>query len=115
MADALTVRVVSPEKVAFEGRAAALTAPAWDGRVGILPGHAPFITLLGQGHLIVDRPGGGHDAWWVAGGALKVDGDQVTVLTEFTAREEPDELPPGVIVNKPEDVTEHTSFGNPLA
>ena len=50
MADgALSVRVVSPEKVVFEGDARALVAPAWDGKVGILPGHAPFLSLLGAG------------------------------------------------------------------
>ena len=100
MADVLTVRVVSPERVAFEGEAAAITAPAWDGRVGILPGHAPFITLLGEGHLIIDQPGGGHQGWWVAGGAVKVDRNEVTVLTEYAHHEEPSELlggPPSVL------------------
>jgi F-type H+-transporting ATPase subunit epsilon len=115
MADVLSVRVVSPERTAFEGEAAAVTAPAWDGRVGILPGHAPFITLLGQGHLIVDVPGGGHEGWWVAGGALKVDRNVVTVLTEFAHHEEPDELPESVRINKPDDLTEWASAGNPLA
>lgn len=115
MADVLTVRVVSPERTAFEGDASAVTAPAWDGRVGILPGHAAFITLLGEGHLIIDQPGGGHEGWWVAGGAIKVDQNRVTVLTEFAHHEEPQELPEGVLINKPEDFTEGASAGNPLA
>ena len=37
---ALNVRVVSPDKIVFEGEASALVAPAWDGQVGILPGQS---------------------------------------------------------------------------
>ena len=103
MAKVLTVRVVSPDRTAFEGEASAITAPAWDGRVGILPGHAPFITLLGQGELIIDQPGGGHETWTVAGGAMKVDQNEVTVLTEFAQEGQLDELPAGVEVHRPED------------
>ena len=62
MADrTLGVRVVSPEKVVYEGRASSLVAPAWDGQVGILPGHAPFLALLGSGELTVDLPAGGSE------------------------------------------------------
>ena len=42
MSDALKVSVISPEKVLFEGAARAVTAPAFDGEMGILPMHAPL-------------------------------------------------------------------------
>ena len=32
----------------FDGEADAVVAPAYDGEVGILPNHAPFMTLLGS-------------------------------------------------------------------
>ena len=48
---ALTVQVISPEKVLFEGTTSSVTAPAHDGEVGILPSHAPLMTLLGEGAL----------------------------------------------------------------
>ena len=57
--DSLHVRVVSPEELLFEGVAASVVAPAWDGKVGVLPGHAPMIALLGSGELSIDRPAGG--------------------------------------------------------
>ena len=31
------------------GRPTSVVAPAFDGEVGILPRHAPFMTLLGEG------------------------------------------------------------------
>lgn len=113
MADGtLRVRVVSPAKVVFEGDAAALVAPGWDGMVGILPGHAPFLSLIGVGALTVDLPGGGSEAFHVAGGVLKVLENKVTVLTEYAGSEPPTEIPPEAILH-PEDV--FVSAGNPLA
>jgi len=83
MAGPLSVRVVSPDRIVFEGEAASLVAPAWDGKVGILPRHAPMLTLVGAGELSIDRPGGGSDSFHVDGGVLKVERDQVTLLTEY--------------------------------
>ncbi|SVC56220.1 uncharacterized protein METZ01_LOCUS309074, partial [marine metagenome] len=73
MAGRLSVRVVSPDRIVFEGEAASLVAPAWDGKVGILPRHAPMLTLVGSGELSIDRPGGGSDSFHVNGGVLKVE------------------------------------------
>ena len=89
----LSVRVVSPEQVVFEGEAASVVAPAWDGDVGILPGHAPMLALIGNGALSVDHVGGGSDTFYVAGGVLKVERNVVTLLTEYAGAEPPAEVP----------------------
>lgn len=94
----LNVRVVSPNKIVFEGEASAVVAPAWDGQVGILPGHAPMLALLGSGELSVERPGGGGDTFHVAGGVLKVERNTVTLLTEYAGDAPPAEVPASAIV-----------------
>ena len=105
MADrALSVRVVSPAEVVFEGEAASVVAPAWDGKVGILPGHAPFLALLGAGELAVDLPGGGSQTFHVAGGVMKVEGGAVTVLTDYAGDQPPTEIPADAQIY-PEDVS----------
>ena len=91
----LQVRVVSPDSVLFEGSAASVVAPAWDGRVGVLPGHAPMIALLGLGELSIDLPDGGSERFFVAGGVLKVAGDELLILTEYGGDARPEELPAG--------------------
>lgn len=98
MAGLLHVRLVSADRVVHEGDATSLVAPAWDGKVGILPGHAPMITLLGAGMLGLDRPGRERLEVYVAGGVLKVEADQVTVLTEYSAPEAPANGPPAGVV-----------------
>jgi F-type H+-transporting ATPase subunit epsilon len=94
----LNVRVVSPDQIVFEGEASSLVAPVWDGQVGILPGHAPMLGLIGSGVLSVDRPGGGSGTFHVAGGVLKVERDTVTLLTEYAGVEPPAEVPASAIV-----------------
>jgi F-type H+-transporting ATPase subunit epsilon len=78
----LTVSVISPERVLYEGEARSVVAPAYDGEVGILPSHAPMMTLLGRGVLRVEGSGGGSTRFQVAGGFLQVVDDHVRVVTE---------------------------------
>jgi F-type H+-transporting ATPase subunit epsilon len=78
----LTVSVISPEAVLFEGTTDSIVAPAFDGEVGILTGHAPMMTLLGRGEL---RLGTG-DHFRVEGGFLQVVDDQVRVVTEHATK-----------------------------
>src|SRR5256712_11750519 len=72
------VTVVSPERAVFDGPADAVVAPAYDGQVGILPRHAPFLTLLGSGMLTVS--GGEAGRFRVAGGFLPVGGGKERVV-----------------------------------
>jgi F-type H+-transporting ATPase subunit epsilon len=75
------VTVVSPERALFDGAADAVIAPAFDGEVGVLPGHAPFLTLLGTGALTL-RHGGTATHFRVSGGFLQVVGDAVRVVAD---------------------------------
>ena len=75
----MKVSVISPEALLFEGEATSVIAPAFDGEVGILAGHAPMLTMLGAGTL---RVGDGGPAFTVKGGFLQVVDDTVRVVTE---------------------------------
>lgn len=77
----MQVTVISPEAATFDGQADSVVAPAFDGKVGILPRHAPFMTLLGEGALVV-RTGGGERRFMVRGGFLQVVDDTVRIVAE---------------------------------
>ncbi len=81
MSDSLKVSVISPERVLFEGTARSVIAPAFDGVVGILPMHAPLMTLLGKGTLRLDTAEG-EKRFDVEGGFLQIIDDQVRVVAE---------------------------------
>lgn len=85
MAGVLAVQVLTPEGVLFRDEALSLVAPAWDGRVGVLPGHAPFLTLLGEGPLAVRPKGERSIEFEVAGGVMKVEADRVAILADRAA------------------------------
>jgi F-type H+-transporting ATPase subunit epsilon len=83
----MRVTVISPEAAMFDGEADSLIAPAFDGQVGILPKHAPFMTLLGEGSLKVRR-GGSTTSFRVKGGFLQVVADRVRVVAERVTGEQ---------------------------
>ena len=78
----LHVSVISPEAMLYEGDTQSVVAPAFDGEVGILTGHAPMVTLLGNGTLRV----GDGPSFTVAGGFVQVVDNQVRVVTERAAK-----------------------------
>lgn len=77
----LQVSVMSPERTVFEGEADSVIAPAWDGELGVLRGHAPLMALLGEGQVRVRR-GSNTEHFHVSGGFLQVVNNRVTVLSE---------------------------------
>ena len=77
----MQVTVISPEASMFDGEADAVVAPAFDGQVGILPNHAPFMTLLGEGTLTVRRAGTAS-RFSIRGVFMQVVDNRVRVVTE---------------------------------
>ena len=77
----MRVTVISPERSVFDGDAESVVAPAFDGQVGILPRHAPFMTLLGKGELRI-RQGGAAQRYVVDGGFLQVSANVVRIVAE---------------------------------
>jgi len=78
------VTIISPDQAVFDGEADSVVAPAYDGLVGILRRHAPFVTLLGKGTLKV-RSRGAENRFQVAGGFLQVARDRVRVVADHVA------------------------------
>ena len=77
----LRVSIISPAGIGYEGKAEAMVAPAYDGQLGILYGHAPMMVLLGEGELRL-RDGRSLHRFHVARGFLQVVENEVTVLAE---------------------------------
>jgi F-type H+-transporting ATPase subunit epsilon len=86
---ALQLLVVTPEKKVVETDADAVELPGSEGYLGILPGHAPLITLLKTGVLSVRR-GGATDAYAVSSGFAEISEDHVSVLAD--SAESPGEI-----------------------
>ena len=78
---ALQVLLVTPERRVLEAEADEVELPGAQGYLGILPGHAPLLTLLGTG-VLTCRRGGSSSAFAVSSGLAEVSGDRVSVLAD---------------------------------
>lgn len=85
MADKLQVAVVTPDQQVATAAVDMLLAPSVLGQVGILPGHAPYLTDLAPG-VVELRAGTRADQYFVTGGFVEVERDRVVVLAD-TAEE----------------------------
>ena len=82
----LTVEVVSPEAILYQGGAGSVVVPAYDGLVGILPRHAPLLALLGRGMLTIRGGEKGEQRFKVGGGFVQVRDNTVRVVAEEAAQ-----------------------------
>jgi F-type H+-transporting ATPase subunit epsilon len=83
----LHVTIVTALQTVFDGEAEAVNAPGSEGRLGILPHHAPLLSLLDVGELRV-REHGEEESIFVAGGFLEVNRNVVTILADDAERAE---------------------------
>jgi len=91
----LTFELVSPERIIFSGDVDAVILPGSEGDMTVLPGHAPVMTALKTGFLVItDRPGNGRRVL-VRGGFADVNQQGLTVLAERALPEE--EITPEVL------------------
>jgi F-type H+-transporting ATPase subunit epsilon len=81
MAGTFKFELVSPEKVLLSGDASEAIVPGMDGQFTVLPGHAPFISTLRPGTLLV-RMGSGERRVYVRGGIAEVEPEGLTILAQ---------------------------------
>ncbi|NQU41771.1 F0F1 ATP synthase subunit epsilon [bacterium] len=77
------LKIISPERVEFDGEVDSLIAPAEDGYVGILANHAPLLATLGEGDLTLSGPQVRHSRYHIRGdGFLEVHQNRAVILTQ---------------------------------
>lgn len=81
------LEIVTPEKMVFSGEVSAVLAWGVEGQLGILPHHAPLMTMLQPGDLLIKK-GSEEDTLTISGGFLEVRPDKVIVLADACERAE---------------------------
>ena len=77
----IRLEIVTPEKLAYSDEVDAVTLPGSEGELGILPHHAPLISMLGAGELRF-RKDGVEESFAIIGGFVQVRPDKVVVMAE---------------------------------
>lgn len=78
----LQLKIVSPEKIVFEGNAESVLAPGTLGQFEILTDHAPIISTLEKGELSFKTPEGTQSIE-IIGGFISVKHNEVKVCVEI--------------------------------
>ena len=76
------LRIITLEKVAFDGEVESVIAPGTEGSLGIWAHHAPLITALASGKLMYRRTDGQEVHGSVQRGFLEVHRNVVTILAD---------------------------------
>jgi F-type H+-transporting ATPase subunit epsilon len=77
----LLLEIVTPERLAYSDTVDAVNLPGIEGELGVLPHHAPLVSMLGVGELRI-RKGGAEESFAIVGGFLQVRPDKVVVMAE---------------------------------
>ena len=73
MSETFLLEVLRPSEKIYEGDVLSIKAAALDGELGILPHHAPLMTVLGEGEITIHPKEGSQFAIEVPSGILKVE------------------------------------------
>lgn len=73
----MTVKVLTPDEIVFEGEAKVVSLPGLGGRFQIMDNHAPLIAALGEGNIKIDAK-----EVKISSGFIEVANNVLTVLAE---------------------------------
>ena len=81
MATTLTLDIVTPERAVFTGEVTEVVLPAWEGELGVLPGHDRLLALIkpGKAKLVTAD---GVSMFDFDRGFAEIGPDQVTVFSD---------------------------------
>jgi F-type H+-transporting ATPase subunit epsilon len=83
----LKLDIVTAERVVYSEDVDVIVAPGQEGQLGILPHHAPLMTILQSGELVVRR-GSNEETLAISGGFLEVRPDRVIILADSAEKAE---------------------------
>lgn len=83
----LNLRIVTPEKEIFEGKAAQVNVSTVEGILGILPNHAPLMAKIKPGELVI-KNNGKENLMAIGGGFMQVADNTLTIMTDLAIEAE---------------------------
>ena len=79
----LKLKIVSPERIEFEGEVDSVLVPGSMGQFEILVNHAPIISSLDKGRVVYTLPGDEKKSLDICGGFVEVQKNVVSLCVEI--------------------------------
>ena len=86
--ETIRLEIVTPERLALSEDVRWVTLPGVSGVMTVLPRHAPLMTLLQPGEVVIKRVDGDEVLYAVGGGFAEVRPDKVVILADAAERED---------------------------
>lgn len=78
----MDVTILTPDKKLFEGTAERVAAPGTDGEFEVLANHAPMVSALGLGTVVVTIAGRDTKEFEISGGFIEVLDNKVSLMVQ---------------------------------
>ena len=82
----INVTIVSAEKELYSGDVTFFAGTAVSGEIGVYHGHVPMLALLKPGQVRLTFADGKEDVFWISGGIVEVQPNQIIVLSDSAER-----------------------------
>lgn len=83
----IELKIVTPEKVLYEGSVEGVSIPTVEGEITVLPGHLPVISAIKAGELKIKKEGN-YEYFSITRGVAEISGNSIVILTEAAERAE---------------------------
>ncbi len=80
MANTIRFEFIAQERIVYQDDVNMVVAPGESGVLGILPRHAPLMTVIVPGEVVIYKEGEDEQYFAVGGGFMEVRPDKVTLL-----------------------------------
>jgi F-type H+-transporting ATPase subunit epsilon len=82
----LLVEIITPNKIGYKGEVSSITVPGTKGNFQILYNHAPIISSLEIGEIIIEANDSEKEYFATSGGTIELVNNKVIVLAETFER-----------------------------
>lgn len=107
----IELKIVTPEKVLYEGSVEGVSIPTIEGEITVLPGHIPVISAIKAGELRIKKEGN-EEYFSITRGVAEISGNSIVILTEAAERaEEVDEKRAEEARKKAKDLMDKVKMG----
>lgn len=77
----MKLTIITPDKPVYDGEVTSVTVPGSAGSFEVLENHAPIVSTLDDGKVII-RKGKDEEILHIVGGVVEVSDNNITVLAE---------------------------------
>lgn len=78
----MNIEIVTPDETIFEGEISSVRVPGKKGSFQVLKDHAPVVSTLEEGKIVVIGTGGDEKTFEISGGVVEVRHNRLVLLVE---------------------------------